>query len=48
VVGDDPTAGLATALPNSVELWVRRADAEAAEADMVDRFHNCLDDPQLG
>jgi hypothetical protein len=32
VVGEDLAAGLGTALPNSVELWVRRADAPAAEA----------------
>lgn len=28
VVGEDLTAGLGTALPGSVELWVRREDAE--------------------
>jgi hypothetical protein len=44
VVGDDLTAGLGTALPDSVELWVFRADAEAAEAEMAARFHNALDD----
>jgi Putative prokaryotic signal transducing protein len=32
VVGDNLTAGLGAALPDSVELWVRRADAGAAEA----------------
>lgn len=32
VVGEDLAGGLGTALPNSVELWVHRADAEAAEA----------------
>ena len=32
VVGDDLTAGLGSALPGSVELWVRRADVGAAEA----------------
>jgi hypothetical protein len=32
VVGDNLTAGLGTALPGSLELWVRRADAGAAEA----------------
>ena len=47
VVGDDLTAGLGTALPESVELWVFRADAEAAEAEMATRFHNSLDDGLL-
>lgn len=28
VVGEDLTAGLGTAFPGSVELWVHRADAE--------------------
>ncbi|WP_088256656.1 DUF2007 domain-containing protein [Fimbriiglobus ruber] len=32
VVGDNLTAGLGTALPGSVELWVHRADATAAGA----------------
>ena len=32
VVGDNLTAGLGTALPGSVELWVHRADADAADA----------------
>lgn len=40
VVGDNLAAGLGSAFPNSVELWVRRADAEAAESAMADRFHN--------
>ena len=31
VVGDNLTAGLGTALPESVELWVHREDANAAE-----------------
>jgi|SRR5579883_998234 len=31
VVGNNLTAGLGTALPDSVELWVHRADAAAAE-----------------
>jgi len=31
VVGGDLTAGLGTALPGSVELWVHRNDAVAAE-----------------
>ncbi len=31
VVGDDLTASFGTALPGSVELWVHRSDAEAAE-----------------
>jgi putative signal transducing protein len=44
LVGDNLVAGLGTALPNSVELWVHRADAEAAETAMADRFHNSLDD----
>ena len=30
VVGEDLTAGLGTALLGSVELWVRRSDAERA------------------
>ena len=32
IVGDNLTAGLGTALPGSIELWVHRADAKAAEA----------------
>jgi hypothetical protein len=32
VVGDELTAGLGTAVPGSVELWVRREDAAASEA----------------
>ena len=44
VVGDDPTVVLGTTLPDSVELWVHSADAEAAEAEMAARFHNSLDD----
>lgn len=32
VVGDNLTAGLGGAFPDSVELWVQRADARAAEA----------------
>ena len=32
IVGDDLAGGLGTALPNSVELWVHRADAQGAEA----------------
>lgn len=32
VVGEDLAAGLGTALPGSVELWVRRADADEARA----------------
>ena len=35
VVGDNLTAGLGTALPGSVELWIRSADVEAAEAAMA-------------
>lgn len=31
VVGDNLTAGLGSALPASIELWVHRADAAAAE-----------------
>jgi hypothetical protein len=31
VVGDNLTAGLGTALPGSVELWIHSADAEAVE-----------------
>ena len=44
VVGDDLTTGLGTALPDSVELWVFRADAGAAEAELAARFHYSLDD----
>ena len=44
VVGDDPTAVPGIAPPDSVELWVRSADAEAAEAEMAARFHNSLND----
>ena len=44
VVGDDPTAVPGTAPPDSVELWVHSADADAAEAEMAARFHNSLDD----
>jgi hypothetical protein len=47
LVGDDLTAGLGTALSDSVELWVFRADAGAAEAEMAARFHNALDDTRL-
>ncbi len=39
--------GLDTSLPNPVELWVHRADVEAAETAMADRFYNSLDDTQL-
>jgi hypothetical protein len=35
VVGDDLAAGLGSALPGSVELWARRADAAAAGAAIV-------------
>jgi hypothetical protein len=35
VVGDNLTAGLGTALPGSVELWIRSADAEAAGATLA-------------
>jgi len=31
VVGDHLTAGMGTAIPGSVELWVHRGSAEAAE-----------------
>jgi hypothetical protein len=34
VVGDNLAAGLGTAMPDSVELWVHRADAAAAETAM--------------
>lgn len=47
LVGDNPTAGLGAALPESVELWVRRADAQAAATEMAARFHNSLDDALL-
>lgn len=41
VVGDNLTAGLGTVLPGSVELWVHRADAVAAEAAIArdDEYH---------
>lgn len=32
LVGDNLTAGLGPVLPGSIELWVHRADAVAAEA----------------
>ena len=32
IVGDNLTAGLGTALPGSIELWVHRADEQAAGA----------------
>ena len=32
IVGDNLTAGLGTALPGSIELWVHRANAQSAEA----------------
>jgi hypothetical protein len=35
VVGDNLTAGLGTALPGSVELWIHSADAEAVETALV-------------
>jgi Putative prokaryotic signal transducing protein len=35
VVGDNLTAGLGTALPDSVELWIHRNDATAAEAALA-------------
>jgi hypothetical protein len=35
VVGDNLTAGLGTALPGSIELWIHSADAEAAEAALT-------------
>jgi hypothetical protein len=35
VVGDNLTAGLGTALPGSIELWVHSADAGAAEAALA-------------
>jgi hypothetical protein len=44
VVGDDATPVPGTAPLDSVELWVRSADADAAEAEMTARFHNSLDD----
>jgi hypothetical protein len=45
LVGDDPAAMPGDAPLDSVELWVRSADAEAAEAEMAARFHNSLNDP---
>jgi hypothetical protein len=35
IVGDNLTAGLGTALPGSIELWIHSADAEAAEAALA-------------
>lgn len=35
IVGDDLTAGLGTALPDSIELWIHTADAAKAEAAMA-------------
>jgi hypothetical protein len=35
VVGDNLTAGLGTALPGSVELWIHSADAEAVGAALA-------------
>jgi hypothetical protein len=35
VVGDNLTAGLGTALPGSIELWIHYADAAAAEAALA-------------
>ena len=32
VVGDELAAGLGTLLPNTIELWVHRADADRASA----------------
>jgi hypothetical protein len=46
VVGGDLAAGLGTALPDSVELWVHRTDVDAARTAMADQFHNSLDDTQ--
>ncbi len=36
LVGDDLIAGLGTALPGTVELWVHRADAASAEAALAE------------
>jgi hypothetical protein len=44
MVGDNLAAGLGTAFPNAVELWVHHSDAAAAQAAVADRFHNSLDD----
>jgi hypothetical protein len=35
VVGDNLTAGLGTALPGSIELWIHSADAAAAETALA-------------
>jgi hypothetical protein len=35
VVGDNLTAGLGTALPGSIELWIHSADAAAVEAALA-------------
>ena len=35
VVGDNLTAGLGTALPGSIELWIHSADEEAAGAALA-------------
>ncbi len=37
IVGDDLTAGLGTAIPGSVELWVMTHDAERA-AKVIDEM----------
>lgn len=44
VVGDDATPVPGTAPLDSVEIWVRSADADAAEAEIAARFHNSLND----
>jgi hypothetical protein len=46
VVGDNLTAGLGTAIPGSVELWVRRADAEASEAAIARAGGHRRPDPE--
>ena len=40
VVGDNLTAGLGTALPGSIELWIHSEDAEEAEAVLARADHS--------
>jgi hypothetical protein len=52
VVGDELAAGLGTALPGSIELWVHRADAQRAAAAVArveaDRGRHPPDQPPHG
>jgi len=45
VVGDAQTAGLGTAVPGTVELWVHREDAAASEATIARAGRNRHGDP---